>query len=137
MLLDKALESHPLEPNVELPPPSLLKRKIIIKNKKKHHHHHHHHHKKNNAGANATANTQNNINNSASGIRSSLNQTNILHDDLMSFFFYFFSYSNLNCKHIQPMPSRHNHKFHQLSMKNQQTFQLVMAMRLIMHLCFR
>ena len=46
MLLDRPLDSHPLEPNVELPPPSLLKRKIIIKNKKKHHHHHHHHHKK-------------------------------------------------------------------------------------------
>jgi phosphatidylinositol phospholipase C, beta len=42
MLLDQALDSHPLEPNVELPPPSMLKRKIIIKNKKKHHHHHHH-----------------------------------------------------------------------------------------------
>lgn len=46
MLLDVPLDSHPLEPNVELPPPSMLKRKIIIKNKKKHHHHHHHHHKK-------------------------------------------------------------------------------------------
>lgn len=46
MLLDKPLDSHPLEPNVDLPPPSFLKRKIIIKNKKKHHHHHHHHHKK-------------------------------------------------------------------------------------------
>lgn len=45
MLLDKPLESHPLEPNVDLPPPSFLKRKIIIKNKKKHHHHHHHHKK--------------------------------------------------------------------------------------------
>lgn len=42
MLLDKPLESHPLEPNLDLPPPSALKRKIIIKNKKKHHHHHHH-----------------------------------------------------------------------------------------------
>ncbi|XP_052868298.1 1-phosphatidylinositol 4,5-bisphosphate phosphodiesterase classes I and II isoform X2 [Anopheles cruzii] len=42
MLLDRPLESHPLESSVELPPPSLLKRKIIIKNKKKHHHHHHH-----------------------------------------------------------------------------------------------
>lgn len=42
MLLDKPLESHPLEANSELPPPSMLKRKIIIKNKKKHHHHHHH-----------------------------------------------------------------------------------------------
>lgn len=42
MLLDKPLESHPLEPNLDLPPPSTLKRKIIIKNKKKHHHHHHH-----------------------------------------------------------------------------------------------
>ncbi|CAH2108016.1 unnamed protein product [Euphydryas editha] len=40
MLLDKALDSHPLEPGGELPPPSLLKNKIIIKNKKKHHHHH-------------------------------------------------------------------------------------------------
>ncbi|KRG03417.1 1-phosphatidylinositol 4,5-bisphosphate phosphodiesterase classes I and II isoform X4 [Drosophila mojavensis] len=46
MLLDKPLDSHPLEPNVDLPPPSALRRKIIIKNKKKHHHHHHHHHKK-------------------------------------------------------------------------------------------
>ncbi|XP_030241982.1 1-phosphatidylinositol 4,5-bisphosphate phosphodiesterase classes I and II [Drosophila navojoa] len=46
MLLDKPLDSHPLEPNVDLPPPSMLRRKIIIKNKKKHHHHHHHHHKK-------------------------------------------------------------------------------------------
>uniref|UniRef100_A0A6E8VYQ8 1-phosphatidylinositol 4,5-bisphosphate phosphodiesterase n=1 Tax=Anopheles coluzzii TaxID=1518534 RepID=A0A6E8VYQ8_ANOCL len=46
MLLDRPLDSHPLESNVELPPPALLKRKIIIKNKKKHHHHHHHHHKK-------------------------------------------------------------------------------------------
>lgn len=62
MLLDKPLESHPLEPNVELPPPSLLKRKIIIKNKKKHHHHHHHHHKK------AAIPTQaNNANNSSAG----------------------------------------------------------------------
>lgn len=46
MLLDKPLESHPLEANSELPPPSSLKRKIIIKNKKKHHHHHHHHNKR-------------------------------------------------------------------------------------------
>ncbi|KAG5676110.1 hypothetical protein PVAND_005964 [Polypedilum vanderplanki] len=46
MLLDVPLDSHPLEPFVELPSPQLLKRKIIIKNKKKHHHHHHHHHKK-------------------------------------------------------------------------------------------
>ncbi|XP_015028767.2 1-phosphatidylinositol 4,5-bisphosphate phosphodiesterase classes I and II isoform X3 [Drosophila virilis] len=46
MLLDKPLDSHPLEPNMDLPPPSMLRRKIIIKNKKKHHHHHHHHHKK-------------------------------------------------------------------------------------------
>uniref|UniRef100_A0A182NEY3 1-phosphatidylinositol 4,5-bisphosphate phosphodiesterase n=1 Tax=Anopheles dirus TaxID=7168 RepID=A0A182NEY3_9DIPT len=45
MLLDRPLDSHPLESNVELPPPALLKRKIIIKNKKKHHHHHHHHKK--------------------------------------------------------------------------------------------
>ncbi|CAO1358814.1 unnamed protein product [Diamesa hyperborea] len=45
MLLDQPIDSHPLEPNVELPPPSMLKRKIIIKNKKKHHHHHHHHKK--------------------------------------------------------------------------------------------
>lgn len=59
MLLDKPLESHPLEPNVELPPPSLLKRKIIIKNKKKHHHHHHHHHHK--------KSSQNNLNNSNTG----------------------------------------------------------------------
>ena len=48
MLLDQALDSHLLEPNVELPPPSMLKRKIIIKNKKKHHHHHHHHKKSSN-----------------------------------------------------------------------------------------
>ncbi|XP_054744599.1 1-phosphatidylinositol 4,5-bisphosphate phosphodiesterase classes I and II isoform X1 [Anastrepha obliqua] len=41
MLLDKPLDSHPLEPNVDLPPPSLLRRKIIIKNKRKHHHHRH------------------------------------------------------------------------------------------------
>ncbi|KAM3959579.1 phospholipase C at 21C [Aphomia sociella] len=40
MLLDKALDSHPLEPGGELPPPSMLRHKIIIKNKKKHHHHH-------------------------------------------------------------------------------------------------
>lgn len=68
MLLDKPMESHPLEPNIELPPPSFLKRKIIIKNKKKHHHHHHH---KNKGGTtpttstpmpstNATPNTNNN-----------------------------------------------------------------------------
>lgn len=61
MLLDKPIESHPLLPNVELPPPSLLKRKIIIKNKKKHHHHHHHHHKQ---GGSSTPNnsTLNNSN---------------------------------------------------------------------------
>lgn len=41
MLLEEPLESHKLEPGVQLPSPSLLKRKIIIKNKKKHHHHHH------------------------------------------------------------------------------------------------
>ncbi|VVC89976.1 unnamed protein product, partial [Leptidea sinapis] len=41
MLLDKPLDSHPLQPGGELPPPSFLKNKIIIKNKKKHHHHHH------------------------------------------------------------------------------------------------
>ncbi|XP_020812640.1 1-phosphatidylinositol 4,5-bisphosphate phosphodiesterase classes I and II isoform X2 [Drosophila serrata] len=46
MLLDKPMDSHPLEPNVDLPPPAMLRRKIIIKNKKKHHHHHHHHHHK-------------------------------------------------------------------------------------------
>ncbi|XP_070504335.1 1-phosphatidylinositol 4,5-bisphosphate phosphodiesterase classes I and II [Chironomus tepperi] len=46
MLLDLPLDSHPLEPFMELPSPQLLKRKIIIKNKKKHHHHHHHHHHK-------------------------------------------------------------------------------------------
>ncbi|XP_016944251.1 1-phosphatidylinositol 4,5-bisphosphate phosphodiesterase classes I and II isoform X4 [Drosophila suzukii] len=46
MLLDKPLDSHPLEPNMDLPPPAMLRRKIIIKNKKKHHHHHHHHHHK-------------------------------------------------------------------------------------------
>ncbi|XP_075974138.1 1-phosphatidylinositol 4,5-bisphosphate phosphodiesterase classes I and II-like isoform X2 [Anticarsia gemmatalis] len=40
MLLDRPLDSHPLEPGGELPPPSLLRHKIIIKNKKKHHHHH-------------------------------------------------------------------------------------------------
>lgn len=51
MLLDKPLDSHPIEPNVELPPPSALKRKIIIKNKKKHHHHHHHHKKSGGGGA--------------------------------------------------------------------------------------
>lgn len=62
MLLDKALESHPLESNVELPPPSLLKRKIIIKNKKKHHHHHHHHH-------HHKKSAQNNLNNSTTGNR--------------------------------------------------------------------
>lgn len=33
MLLDQPLDTHLLEPNVELPPPSMLKRKIIIKNK--------------------------------------------------------------------------------------------------------
>ncbi|XP_037958708.1 1-phosphatidylinositol 4,5-bisphosphate phosphodiesterase classes I and II isoform X2 [Teleopsis dalmanni] len=55
MLLDKPLDSHPLEPNVDLPPPALLRRKIIIKNKKKHHHHHHHHHKKGVALAMPTA----------------------------------------------------------------------------------
>lgn len=49
MLLDQPLDSHPLEPNVELPTPSMLKRKIIIKNKKKHHHHHHHHKKSSNS----------------------------------------------------------------------------------------
>ncbi|EDW28596.1 GL18869 [Drosophila persimilis] len=46
MLLDKPLDSYPLEPNMDLPPPAALRRKIIIKNKKKHHHHHHHHHHK-------------------------------------------------------------------------------------------
>ncbi|KAH8241853.1 hypothetical protein KR026_007569 [Drosophila bipectinata] len=50
MLLDKPLDSHPLEANVDLPPPAMLRRKIIIKNKKKHHHHHHHHHHKKPAG---------------------------------------------------------------------------------------
>ncbi|KRF98253.1 uncharacterized protein Dwil_GK23786, isoform D [Drosophila willistoni] len=54
MLLDKPMDSHPLEANVDLPPPSMLRRKIIIKNKKKHHHHHHHHHHKKPAQA-ATA----------------------------------------------------------------------------------
>lgn len=39
MMLDQALESHPLEPGVPLPSPAQLKRKIIIKNKKKHQHH--------------------------------------------------------------------------------------------------
>ncbi|XP_013102546.1 1-phosphatidylinositol 4,5-bisphosphate phosphodiesterase classes I and II isoform X4 [Stomoxys calcitrans] len=58
MLLDKPLDSHPLEPNVELPPPSSLKRKIIIKNKKKHHHHHHHHHHHKKSGAAALNNKQ-------------------------------------------------------------------------------
>ncbi|XP_067622681.1 1-phosphatidylinositol 4,5-bisphosphate phosphodiesterase classes I and II isoform X4 [Eurosta solidaginis] len=52
MLLDKPLDSHPLEPNTDLPPPSLLKRKIIIKNKRKHHHHHRH---KKGGGASSTA----------------------------------------------------------------------------------
>ncbi|XP_078036358.1 phospholipase C at 21C isoform X2 [Augochlora pura] len=46
MLLDAPLESHKLEPGLELPPPSFLRRKIIIKNKKKHHHHHKKHKKK-------------------------------------------------------------------------------------------
>lgn len=55
MLLDKPLDSHPIEPNVELPSPACLKRKIIIKNKKKHHHHHHH--KKDNNVNNTTINT--------------------------------------------------------------------------------
>ncbi|XP_055591839.1 1-phosphatidylinositol 4,5-bisphosphate phosphodiesterase classes I and II isoform X2 [Uranotaenia lowii] len=45
MLLDRPLDSHPLEPGMHLPSPGSLKRKIIIKNKKKHHHHHHHHKK--------------------------------------------------------------------------------------------
>ncbi|XP_055840041.1 1-phosphatidylinositol 4,5-bisphosphate phosphodiesterase classes I and II isoform X3 [Episyrphus balteatus] len=61
MLLDKPLDSHPLEQNCELPPPSLLKRKIIIKNKKKHHHHHHHKSKgnsNNNANGNGYMQTQ-------------------------------------------------------------------------------
>ncbi|XP_053696372.1 1-phosphatidylinositol 4,5-bisphosphate phosphodiesterase classes I and II isoform X2 [Sabethes cyaneus] len=64
MLLDRPLDSHPLEPGSDLPPPSLLKRKIIIKNKKKHHHHHHHHKKGNatspTAGATPTNSTINN-----------------------------------------------------------------------------
>ncbi|XP_055375771.1 1-phosphatidylinositol 4,5-bisphosphate phosphodiesterase classes I and II [Condylostylus longicornis] len=51
MLLDKPIDSHPLESNTDLPPPALLRRKIIIKNKKKHHHHHHHHHHHKKAGA--------------------------------------------------------------------------------------
>lgn len=55
MLLDKPLDSHPIEPNVELPSPACLKRKIIIKNKKKHHHHHHH--KKDNNVNNTPINT--------------------------------------------------------------------------------
>lgn len=50
MLLDQTIDSHPLEPNVELPPPALLKRKIIIKNKKKHHHHHHKKNQKSSSG---------------------------------------------------------------------------------------
>jgi phosphatidylinositol phospholipase C, beta len=41
MLLDRPLDSHPLESGIQLPTPAMLKRKIIIKNKKKHHHHHH------------------------------------------------------------------------------------------------
>ncbi|XP_076296651.1 phospholipase C at 21C isoform X1 [Lasioglossum baleicum] len=45
MLLDAPLESHKLEPGMELPPPSFLRRKIMIKNKKKHHHHHKKHKK--------------------------------------------------------------------------------------------
>ncbi|XP_062547910.1 1-phosphatidylinositol 4,5-bisphosphate phosphodiesterase classes I and II isoform X1 [Armigeres subalbatus] len=45
MLLDRPLDTHPLEPAMDLPAPAALKRKIIIKNKKKHHHHHHHHKK--------------------------------------------------------------------------------------------
>ena len=59
MLLDQTIDSHPLEPNVELPPPSSLKRKIIIKNKKKHHHHHHkkaHQKNSNSAGENSALN---------------------------------------------------------------------------------
>lgn len=73
MLLDKPIESHPIEPNVELPPPSFLKRKIIIKNKKKHHHHHHH--KKGATAANTitnnsttTSTTATSVNNSATVI---------------------------------------------------------------------
>ena len=36
-LLTEALDSHPLEKNVPMPPPDLLKYKILIKNKKKSH----------------------------------------------------------------------------------------------------
>ncbi|ALC38505.1 Plc21C [Drosophila busckii] len=67
MLLDKPLDSHPLEPNMDLPPPSLLRRKIIIKNKKKHHHHHHHHHKKPTAGAQGTPAGSNKLTTANSG----------------------------------------------------------------------
>lgn len=79
MLLDKPLDSHPLEPNVDLPPPSFLKRKIIIKNKKKHHHHHHHHHKKqpvtatSSTGASATTATATTV--TTTSASSTTNQT--------------------------------------------------------------
>lgn len=73
MLLDKPMESHLLEPNVELPPPSFLKRKIIIKNKKKHHHHHHH---KNKGGTTvtpaATLTPNSNVTNSAGEVQVNL-----------------------------------------------------------------
>jgi len=39
-MLDCPLESHPLEPDEQLPSPELLKEKILIKNKKQHHHNH-------------------------------------------------------------------------------------------------
>jgi len=39
-MLDYPLESHPLEPDEQLPSPELLKEKILIKNKKQHHHNH-------------------------------------------------------------------------------------------------
>jgi len=39
-MLDYPLESHPLEPDAQLPSPELLKEKILIKNKKQHHHNH-------------------------------------------------------------------------------------------------
>ena len=39
-MLDYPLETHPLEPDAQLPSPELLKEKILIKNKKQHHHNH-------------------------------------------------------------------------------------------------
>ncbi|KXJ69931.1 hypothetical protein RP20_CCG025387 [Aedes albopictus] len=64
MLLDRPLDSHPLEPAMDLPAPAALKRKIIIKNKKKHHHHHHHHKKGTVTGPSAAAIAANAVNSS-------------------------------------------------------------------------